>query len=101
MARSYGKTPRPKSVTRKKKPGAGDAVKYHIRLPSGQPMTIPEAQQGFYDLLKFIQPLTPDLRIAKLDVYIRYVDNLGRPAMPGEDDVTIIPYQSSADEFGI
>jgi len=101
MARPYGKTSRPRSASRKRKPSGSDAVKYHIRLPGAEAMTIPEAQQGFYDLVKYILPQSPYLKIAKLDVYVRYEDHLGRPASPGEDEVTIIPYQSSADEFGI
>jgi hypothetical protein len=101
MARPYGKTPRPRSASRKRKPSGTDAIKYHIRLPGDELMSIPVAQQGVYDFVKYIQPQSPYLMIAKLDVYVRYVDQFGRPASPGEDEVTIIPYQSSADEFGL
>ena len=61
---------------------------------------MPEAQQGFYQLAKnHLQPHM-NLRAARLDVYIRYIDNDGRAAGIGKTEISIYPYRSAADEHG-
>jgi hypothetical protein len=99
MARTYGKTPKRKNTTKTRKP-TGEAVKYRIRTKGDLPMNLPQVQQGFYELLHAMRPYA-ELRVARLDVYVRYVDDQARPVGIGETEISIYPYVSTADENGI
>jgi hypothetical protein len=99
MTRPYGKAPKRKATTTKKRTPT-DAVKFHIRGKDDAPLTMTDAQQGFYQLAKGLQPHA-GLRIARLDVYIRFIDEHGRPAGIGKEEVDVYPYQSAADEHGV
>jgi hypothetical protein len=41
-----------------------------------------------------------ELRVARLDVYVRYIDDQGRPVGIGEPEI-IYPYVSTAEENGV
>jgi hypothetical protein len=101
MARKYGKLPVKRKTTSKKatSPPAGEAVKFHIRGKDGAPLTMPDVQQGFYQLAKDLEPHTT-LRAARVDIYIRFIDEHGRPAGIGRSEVDVHPYKSAADEYG-
>jgi hypothetical protein len=100
MARPYGKAPKQKSTTTKKRtPASTDADKFHILDKDNLPLAIPDAQQGLYQLAKYLEA-HPNLIVAKLDVYARFRDEHGRPVRIGKDGINIYPYQSAADEHG-
>jgi hypothetical protein len=100
MARPYGKAPKKKATTTKRRtPAATDAVKFHILDKDNLPLSIPDGQQGLYQLAKYLEAY-PHLRIDRLDVYARFSDEQGRRAGIGKDEVNIYPYQSAADEYG-
>jgi hypothetical protein len=100
MGKPYGKLPkRTATKSKARKPPTTDAVKYHIRGKDDAPLTMPEVQQGFYELAKSQQEHA-HLRVARLDVYVRYIDEQGRPAGIGQTEISIYPYRSAADEHG-
>jgi hypothetical protein len=100
MGKPYGKAPKKKATTTKRRaPAATDAVKFHIRGKNNLPLSIPDAQQGLYQLAKYLEA-HPNLRLARLDAYARFIDEHGRPAGIGTDEIDIYPYQSAADEYG-
>lgn len=100
MNKPYGKTPRKKSTRSSRKKPDNSSLKIRLRGKDGAPLSIPELQQGLYDVARKLKS-HPDVRAKWATLYLTLVDENGEEVIiDPKGEWSIYPYDSGADEHG-
>lgn len=101
MSRPYGKLPKSKPRKSAKRKTENPPFKIKLRGRDGAPLSIPELQQGLYEISRKLGRFDK-YRAKWVTVYLTAVDENGEEViLDANGDWVLYPYDSAADEHGV
>lgn len=77
------------------------AFRIRLRGRDGAPLSMPEVRQGLLEAVRELKRYDAGHRAKWVTLYLTLIDDEGREVVPPEGDLTLLPYKSAAEEFGI
>lgn len=102
MGRPYGKTPRSRRAAHKGPKDADKSLRIRLCREDGLPMTLPEAGECFFEVLRKLMSDPRCHRVTRAMIYVSMIDQADAQYLPAPGgDWEIRPYSSAADEHGL